>query len=88
MNRPSVNGTIDRLAETDGGVLLVDYKTNRPPPRTLAEVPPPYILQIALYRTLLQPLHAEQLVSERSFGVGRAAARQPLGWLDHEDSRP
>ena len=29
-----INGRIDRLAVTDGEVLAVDYKTNRPPPAT------------------------------------------------------
>ncbi|HDZ73070.1 MAG TPA: double-strand break repair helicase AddA [Aurantimonas coralicida] len=52
-----VNGTIDRLAVTDTRVLIVDYKTNRPPPRTLDAVAPAYILQLALYRELLKPLY-------------------------------
>lgn len=52
-----VNGTIDRLAVTDTKILIVDYKTNRPPPRTLDAVAPAYILQLALYRELLKPLY-------------------------------
>ena len=38
-------------------VSIVDYKTNRPAPASLAEVPPAYLLQLALYRALLQPLY-------------------------------
>jgi len=53
----SVSGKIDRLAITPGKVLIVDYKTNRPAPASLAEVPAAYILQLALYRALLKPLY-------------------------------
>ena len=49
-----IAGQIDRLAEVDGGVLIVDYKTNRPPPRTAAEVPRAYVLQLAGYRMAVQ----------------------------------
>jgi ATP-dependent helicase/nuclease subunit A len=52
-----VSGKIDRLAVTDDEVLIVDYKTNRPPPASLAEVPPAYVLQLALYRSLLEPIY-------------------------------
>jgi ATP-dependent helicase/nuclease subunit A len=38
-------------------VLILDYKTNRPPPADLAAVPDAYILQLALYRALLQNLY-------------------------------
>jgi ATP-dependent helicase/nuclease subunit A len=53
----SVAGKIDRLAVTDDTVYIVDYKTNRPAPATLAEVPEAYVIQLALYRALLQPLY-------------------------------
>ena len=53
----SVSGKIDRLAVTPDRVLIVDYKTNRPPPATLERVPEAYILQLALYRELLAPLY-------------------------------
>jgi len=53
----SVSGKIDRLAVTPGKVLIVDYKTNRPAPGGLSEVPQAYILQLALYRALLGPLY-------------------------------
>ena len=33
-----LEGQIDRLAKIDGGLLILDYKTNRPPPKTLDEV--------------------------------------------------
>ena len=60
--RRSVSGKIDRLAVTDERVLIVDYKTNRPAPRSLEEVPPAYVLQLALYRALLGPLYPDRAV--------------------------
>jgi len=44
-------------------VLIVDYKTNRPAPASLAEVPEAYVLQLALYRALLRPLYPGREVS-------------------------
>lgn len=52
-----VSGTIDRLAVTDDEVLIVDYKTNRPAPSSLLQVPAAYILQLSLYAELLKPLY-------------------------------
>ncbi len=57
-----VSGKIDRLAVTEREVLIVDYKTNRPPPATLAELPLAYVLQLALYRALLGPLYPGRTV--------------------------
>ncbi|HET7083478.1 MAG TPA: double-strand break repair helicase AddA [Rhizomicrobium sp.] len=45
-----VNGRIDRLAVTKDQVLILDFKTNRPPPATESEVPQIYLTQMALYR--------------------------------------
>ncbi|MFD2051774.1 double-strand break repair helicase AddA [Mesorhizobium calcicola] len=58
----SISGKIDRLAVTSDTVSIVDYKTNRPAPASLAEVPPAYVLQLALYRALLQPLYPGRAV--------------------------
>ena len=38
-----VNGRVDRLAVTDSEVLILDYKTNRPPPAREADVSPVYL---------------------------------------------
>ncbi|RWD49893.1 MAG: double-strand break repair helicase AddA, partial [Mesorhizobium sp.] len=59
----SISGKIDRLAVTPEKVSIVDYKTNRPAPASLAEVPPAYVLQLALYRALLEPLYPGREVS-------------------------
>jgi ATP-dependent helicase/nuclease subunit A len=45
-----VAGRIDRLAVTAGEVLILDYKTNRPPPAHEQDVDPVYLAQMALYR--------------------------------------
>jgi ATP-dependent helicase/nuclease subunit A len=49
-----VVGQVDRLLVTDTAVLVVDYKTNRPPPREVKDVDAAYLDQMALYRGLLQ----------------------------------
>ena len=51
-----LEGQIDRLATGEGGLIILDYKTNRPPPQTLDEVSPAYIAQLAGYRTALRGL--------------------------------
>ena len=52
-----LEGQIDRLVRLDTGLLILDYKTNRPPPKTLEEVAPAYIAQLAAYRTALRVLY-------------------------------
>ncbi len=48
-----IAGTIDRLATSADRVLIVDYKTNRPPPVAVGEIPDAYVVQMALYRALI-----------------------------------
>jgi ATP-dependent helicase/nuclease subunit A len=45
-----VNGRIDRLAVSADSVLIVDYKTNRPPPAREEDVHAVHQAQMALYR--------------------------------------
>jgi ATP-dependent helicase/nuclease subunit A len=52
-----LKGQIDRLAEVAGGLLILDYKTNRPPPKSLHEVAPAYVAQLAAYRWALRGLY-------------------------------
>ncbi len=49
----TINGRIDRLVITDSEILVVDYKTDRPAPATLAGVGDAYIAQMAAYRAVL-----------------------------------
>ncbi len=53
----AVSGQIDRISVGENRVLIVDYKTNRPPPKTVEAVPFAYRAQLALYRELLAPLY-------------------------------
>ncbi|MGJ5009522.1 double-strand break repair helicase AddA [Bradyrhizobium oligotrophicum] len=52
-----VSGQIDRLVVTEAEVLIVDFKTNQQPPSGLADVPPAYVRQLALYRAVLGQLY-------------------------------
>ncbi|KAB0682897.1 double-strand break repair helicase AddA [Aureimonas leprariae] len=58
----AVAGAVDRIAASEHEVLVLDYKTVRPPPAALDEVPPAYVLQLALYRQLLQPIYPDREV--------------------------
>ncbi|MDA5194576.1 double-strand break repair helicase AddA [Govanella unica] len=52
-----VAGQIDRLYVTDSRVLVIDYKTNRPPPDRVEDVALAYVRQMAAYRRLLQQIY-------------------------------
>ncbi len=52
-----LSGQIDRLIVTDERVLLLDYKTSRPPPARPEDVPPVYLRQLAAYRAALRPIY-------------------------------
>jgi ATP-dependent helicase/nuclease subunit A len=58
----TVSGQVDRLAVSAEQVLIADYKTNRPAPRRLAEIPPGYVAQLALYRAVLAKLYPDRQV--------------------------
>jgi ATP-dependent helicase/nuclease subunit A len=49
-----VIGVVDRLLVEPRQVLVLDYKTNRPPPSRVEETPPAYLRQMALYRHALR----------------------------------
>lgn len=53
----AISGTVDRLAVAPDSVLIVDYKTNRPPASGIGDVPEAYRAQLALYRELLRPVY-------------------------------
>ncbi len=56
------SGQIDRLTVTEGTVFIADFKTNRPAPRRIADVPAAYVRQLALYRAVLQKLYPGKAV--------------------------
>ena len=57
-----VSGQVDRLAVTQGSVLIADFKTNRPAPRRIEDVPPSYVRQLSLYRAVLAKLYPDKSV--------------------------
>jgi ATP-dependent helicase/nuclease subunit A len=57
-----VSGQIDRLAVTSDAILIADYKTDRPAPQRLTDVPAAYVTQLALYRAVLRRLYADREV--------------------------
>ena len=52
----SLNGSIDRLVVEGDRIMIVDYKTNRPPPEDPEDIAPIYVTQMASYRALLSAL--------------------------------
>jgi ATP-dependent helicase/nuclease subunit A len=52
-----LNGQVDRLVVRDDEVLIVDYKTNRPPPSDPQAVAPLYKRQLAAYRAALERIY-------------------------------
>ncbi|MEO0392270.1 MAG: double-strand break repair helicase AddA [Pseudomonadota bacterium] len=57
-----INGEIDRLVALDDRVLIVDYKTNRPPPRQVEDIPDVYRRQLAFYVMLVRQLYPGKTV--------------------------
>ncbi len=57
-----INGQIDRLAINGNQLLIVDYKTNQPPPLHERDVADAYLAQMAAYRGLMQALYPDKTV--------------------------
>jgi ATP-dependent helicase/nuclease subunit A len=55
-----LSGQIDRLAVLDDALLILDYKTNRPPPSEPGQVALGYIAQLAAYRLTLRGLFPDR----------------------------
>jgi ATP-dependent helicase/nuclease subunit A len=55
-----LSGQVDRLVVTAAEVLVLDYKTNRPPPATEGEVAEIYLRQMAAYRAVLRRIYADR----------------------------
>ena len=53
----AISGQVDRLVVTVNEVLVVDYKTNRPPPMEASGVAPVYLRQMGLYARALEGIY-------------------------------
>ncbi|MGE3479115.1 MAG: double-strand break repair helicase AddA [Dongiaceae bacterium] len=62
INGRLISGVMDRLLITPDKILLVDFKTNRPAPQSLAEVPLSYRRQMAAYAGLLRQIYPQRQV--------------------------
>jgi ATP-dependent helicase/nuclease subunit A len=65
LNGHPVAGQVDRLVVTPEEVLIADYKSNRPPPKSLGEALEKYgsyVKQLALYRDVLKRLYPGRAV--------------------------
>lgn len=51
------NGQIDRLIVTDKTVTIIDFKSNKIVPQSLAEVPQNYLGQMEIYKELVQKIY-------------------------------
>ena len=81
--KASLSGRIDRLAVTADRVLIVDYKTNRPPPERLADAPAEYVAQLAVYRAVLQRLYPNRPVAAAILWTDRPSLMEiPSSTLD------
>jgi ATP-dependent helicase/nuclease subunit A len=57
-----VSGQIDRLAVTEDEVLIVDYKTNRPPPALEKDIPQIYRRQMQSYREVISQVYPSRKI--------------------------
>jgi ATP-dependent helicase/nuclease subunit A len=57
-----IGGLVDRLAILPTQILIADYKTDRAPPESPADIPEPYLRQLAAYRAILQDIFPDRAV--------------------------
>jgi ATP-dependent helicase/nuclease subunit A len=61
-NKILISGQVDRLFVTEQEILIVDFKTNRPPPMKAGDVPPIYQKQMQAYAKALQEIYGDRPV--------------------------
>ncbi len=58
----TVSGQIDRLLIKDKEIYILDYKTNRPPPQKVDDIPSVYKTQMATYAALLREIYPDHII--------------------------
>ncbi len=58
----TISGFVDRLVIEGNEILIVDYKTNRPPPETAEKTPKLYLWQMAAYRKILSDIYPDHTI--------------------------
>lgn len=57
-----ISGQIDRMVITDSQIMIVDFKTNRPPPTEEKDVPALYRAQLRAYRDTLAQIYPNHAI--------------------------
>jgi len=58
----ALSGQIDRLVVSASDVMVVDFKTNRSPPRDANSISQAYLFQMAAYRAALRSIYPDHKV--------------------------
>ena len=83
-----LSGQIDRLAEIGADVMIVDYKTNRPPPTDPAAIADAYILQLAAYRLAIAEIYPGRTIRAAIlWTMGARLVEIPPSQLDAMEQR-
>lgn len=61
-NKTLISGQIDRLLVSDTEVLIIDFKTNRPPPKEEKNVPEIYKKQMKAYADTIRQIYPDKTV--------------------------
>jgi ATP-dependent helicase/nuclease subunit A len=78
-----ISGTVDRLVITDISVTVLDYKTGRRVPQTMAAIPDHHVRQMAAYVAVLAQIFPERMVSAALlYTEGPVLHRLPQALLD------
>ena len=54
-----ISAQLDKLLILPDKIMIVDFKTNRPPAHSVADTPPSYIRQLALYAELIRRIYTD-----------------------------
>lgn len=57
-----VSAQIDRLYLGKDKIMIVDFKTNRPAAKNVQDVPPAYIKQLAVYKSLVEKIYPSRKI--------------------------
>jgi ATP-dependent helicase/nuclease subunit A len=77
-----IPGRIDRLVLTEEAVLIADFKTDARPPARAEDIPEPHLMQLALYRTVMERMFAKPVRASLVYTAGPAIHRIPSHVLD------
>ena len=83
-----ISGQIDRLVVEPDRILVIDYKTNRPPPKKVEDIADSYLAQMAAYRGLLAEIYPDRKIESALLWTFEARLTPlPSDTLDHAFAR-